>query len=181
MWLPTFFCFVFCPGQFSSNSCNCCLIIWHIHIRHAFSYSLLRTLWIEWEEFIYYNKEQSAPLSFSDISLFMMLSMALRLSEDSAKQCIALRYIESSTIRSCVVDNFERGRGRQTPDKSDCQDYLSVSDVRSALWATMALRITVAEIRPCWGKRKEKRKRGRKERRERGKESEEWRIGMWLD
>lgn len=41
----------------------------------------------------------------------MMLSMALRLSEDSAKQCIALRYIESSTIRSCVVDNFERGRG----------------------------------------------------------------------
>ena len=39
----------------------------------------------------------------------MMLSMALRLSEDSAKQCIALRYIESSTIRSCVVDNFERG------------------------------------------------------------------------
>lgn len=64
----------------------------------------------------------------------MMLSMALRLSEDSAKQCIALRYIESSTIRSCVVDNFERGGGgRQTPDKSDCQDYLSVSDVRSAL------------------------------------------------
>lgn len=41
----------------------------------------------------------------------MMLSMALRLSEDSAKQCIALRYIESSTIRSCVVDNFERGGG----------------------------------------------------------------------
>lgn len=38
----------------------------------------------------------------------MMLSMALRLSENSGKQCIALRYIKSSTIRASVVDHFER-------------------------------------------------------------------------
>lgn len=107
-----------------------------------------------------------------------MLSMALRLSENSGKQCIALRYIKSSTIRSCVVDNSEREREgerlrqRQTPDKRDCLDYLSVSDVRSALWTTMASRITVTEIRPRW-----ERERGgeRGEERERARE-EEWRV-----
>ncbi len=114
-----------------------------------------------------------------------MLSMALRLSENSGKQCIALRYIESSTIRSCVVDNFEKkGEGeRQTLDKSDCLDYLSVSHVSGALWATMASRITVTEIRPRWGRERKRERGGRKERRgnERGKESEEWRIGTWLE
>lgn len=108
-----FFSFLFfsCRTQFSSNSCNCCLIIWHIHISKCIQ---LQPVWdaADWvREFIHYNEEQSAPLSFSDISLFMMLSMALRLSENSGKQCVALRYIESSTIRSCVVDHLETGRG----------------------------------------------------------------------
>lgn len=111
-----------------------------------------------------------------------MLSMALRLSENSGKQCIALRCIKSSTIRSCVVDHFEReGEGdrlrqRQTPDKRDCLDYLSVSDVRSVLWATMASRITVIEIRPRCERERKERKRGRKREGKKRAREEEWRV-----
>lgn len=120
----TFF-FFSCWAQFSSNSCNCCLIIWHIHISKCIQ---LQPVWdaADWvREFIHYNKEQSAPLSFSDISLFMMLSMALRLSENSGKQCVALRYIESSTIRSCVVDHFER-EGERERDKLQTKAIVSI-------------------------------------------------------
>lgn len=55
----------------------------------------------------------------------MMLSMALRLSENSDKQYMALRYIKSPTIRSCVVDNFEREGGAGETEANSRQKGLS--------------------------------------------------------
>lgn len=170
-----------CQTQFSSNSCNCCLIIWHIHISKMHSSSrLFRTRRIELESssITMKNKAPLPTICFRHFALYDAEYGSEVVREFRQTMSRFEIYQELHNEILCCWSFWKGGsrRWRQTPDKGDCLDYLSVSDVRSTLWATMASRITMIEIRPCWERGSEGANREK-----RGKESEEWRIGMWLD
>lgn len=137
--------------QFLSNSCNCCLIMWRIHVGKCIQLDAAYWVW----EFIHYNEEQSNLLSVSEMLLFYEYGSEVF----SGKQCIALRSITRTTMRSCVPDHFQTERQKQTPDKR------IVLIICPSAASVMASRITVIEIRPSWEKRKEgARREGEKER-----------------
>lgn len=123
-------------------------------------------------------KNKAAPYLFQTfLSSWCRVRLGAR-QRIRGEQCIALSCSESSTIRSCVVDNFWKGREREggkrrrrrgrrgsgginwDGDKLQTKGIVLAICPSAMSGATMARRIAVIEIRPRWAR--ERKKRGKK-------------------
>lgn len=146
----------------------------HSFWANVFSCSLFMTLWIELVSSSITIKNKALPYlfqTFLSLWCWVWLWGCQRIQANNVSLWDISRAPQWDPVLLIILKGKGDGDERQTPDKSDCLDYLSVSDVRSALWATMASWITASEIRAP-----EKEKEGAKrEDRKRAREGD-WRV-----